>query len=398
MRESVVDQLLAEGKRLALADQTEQAEEVLHEALRVARGTSLLEGRVSCSLGTFYARDGRQFEAIMLYRYGLDQARRADDAMLEVRLLANLCGIFTELERWDPLATHLAQADTVIARLPDELRDEAEDLVVWSRFYWSLRTRDVITARSHLARVLEFMKQHPDPSSVALLRAWEADLLLLEGAPLSALEVLENARELEGVAPSYRLDVLGRMIECLVVLEQDDEADQLSRELLKELEAISGQDPLAQVSHETSATVGRYFDRRGHHDLALRAYDLAATTALRRIVQLADCIERIPELADTREEDHHHLRSLRGEYLGVHREILDRVARLLEQAPDHPVFRGAEQDRVICVCAWCGLVGAQEGSWIPVAHLVPAQLDVPVSHGICPRCRETSHVPAAAPY
>lgn len=388
---SAIEELLDRGRHLAIEDRSEEAEEAFDEALRLARGSSLWESRVCCGLGTLYARDGRTFEAIMLYRYSLDQARRASDRMMQVRLLANLCSLFTELERWDPVATHLAQADTVIATLSEDERIVAEELIIWSRFHWALRSRDVPLARTYLIGVRAFMKQHGDPSNTALLRAWEADLLLLEGKPLSALEVLEEAAAIEGVSPSYALDVRCRTIECLMTLRQDEDAEALSKDLLCDLEEIAGQDPLSQVSHETAATLGRYLDLRGLSDLALRAYDIAATTALRRIVQLAACIERIPELADTHAEDHHHMRSLRGEYLGVHREILDRVARLLELSPQHIVFSGPSDERVIRVCAWCGLVGTRDGAWIPVAHLLSTSVDVPVTHGICTRCQQKIH-------
>lgn len=119
---------------------------------------------------------------------------------------------------------------------------------------------------------------------------------------------------------------------------------------------------------------------------ARRAFDLAATACLRRIVEAHKASHQIPALADATREEWAVLSAYRERLARSQAELLQAVAAVLK--PGAPAFDLLVESDAIRVCAWCQRVRTTDGEWLPMAHYIPSTRELMVSHGICQDCLE----------
>ncbi|MDH3591005.1 MAG: hypothetical protein OER88_03950, partial [Planctomycetota bacterium] len=171
-----------------------------------------------------------------------------------------------------------------------------------------------------------------------------------------------------------------RMRYALEDLGDRESALYWARELLELYRASS--DSMAA----NAAALARVFARElDAPDDARRAFELASTACLQRIMQAHQASEEIPELAEATPEDWATLAGYRDRLAREQGDLLDAVASHLKKGV--PAFDLLARDDFICICAWCRRVRTREQTWLPVAHFLPSDPSPQVSHGICEVCR-----------
>ena len=138
---------------------------------------------------------------------------------------------------------------------------------------------------------------------------------------------------------------------------------------------------------DEAVEIARIFRKAGLDELSRRAFDLAATETLHRLVEAHAASKDLPELAEATAEDWAVLSAHRERLVAHQEELLATVARFWQ--PGHPAFELVVVDEMVRLCAWCQRVRMRDASWIPVAGYLPADSAVRVSHAICDECSNT---------
>lgn len=121
-----------------------------------------------------------------------------------------------------------------------------------------------------------------------------------------------------------------------------------------------------------------------------RAYDLAATSQLEAVSRLDSDAATQPELVGLRPDD---LDALREHRDRVHEDRTRAEAgfkRFFEAAARRsaPAFLAALAAKTghVAACAWCSRIRGSDGRWLPVAHHLPTEDVLEVTHAICDDC------------
>ncbi|MFV1960018.1 MAG: hypothetical protein ACC662_11475, partial [Planctomycetota bacterium] len=273
--------------------------------------------------------------------------------------------------------------------LDGEVRAKAEYLVFFTRCELAVHDGELETARALWKRVQETWGKIPEPRVHAYLKGLETDLLRAEGRCEEAMQALEQGLETPGIPLPPELDLLVHRVRTLSRLERRGAAVRAAERALERLEEVRGDASLVAETSEYGIELAAYLHDAGAHDLAARAYDLAASAILERIRQLDACMRDLPELSTTTDEDLDWLRDLQSRQRARQRDLLDRVGALLQEARrdgTSPFHDEATTNDLVRLCAWCGRVVTRGGNWLPVAHYIPESAGVRVTHTICPRC------------
>ena len=71
------------------------------------------------------------------------------------------------------------------------------------------------------------------------------------------------------------------------------------------------------------------------------------------------------------------------------------MAALLRRGRDDDaafLYTGGHDRSLVRLCAWCKRVSTRKGHWLPLAHYIPSDPELLVTHGICAECREKTHI------
>jgi hypothetical protein len=309
-----------------------------------------------------------------------------------VRHLANIASTFGMLEIWEAVGSTFEEMDHRLEGAPDALRDEAFELTLWPRFYAAMRDGDAAAARALHDRITEAYRDRPGSTTGVSREILRADLLCLEGKPEEALALLEGVRPRGESAAEDSIQLATIRLGCLLLLERREEHSALAKQAAGEIEAWSRAAPVSDVSIDLACEIASHLAEYPEHaEAACHVYDLAATMVLRRIRQLAARWEELPELAETSAQDLPYLRLLRNTYHGWQTRLMGSVVETIRRHRDSlgaELFTGAGAtgDSIVRLCAWCGRLHTRSGHWLPVAHYVPGDDDLWVSHAICPDC------------
>ena len=390
--ETTFDKQLVKGRHLATSGRLAEAEAVLRDALTRVRGARDANESKACgSLATFYAIQGRQFEALVLYRRGLAIDEERGQYALTVRHLSNIATVLAGLGSREQLPALFDSIAEATRHLDGETARRAESLDIWARCQLALSDGDL----PYLAELCELLREtwgHIDEPRIQVnLVVVESELLEATERFAEARARLERGLALPGISVADRVELQTRRIACLEAEGRDADALAAAHEALDALRSM-GMEPLhAARTIEHGTALGDVLMRHAEQDRAHVAYDIAATATMERIRQLDDCMRELPELTGATESEFAWLRQLRDTFQIEQHELLRHVGRQLEQARmqgTSPIHDHDASNDLIRLCAWCGTVGTPSGQWLPVAHYVPDSEDVRVTHTICQRCAE----------
>lgn len=374
-----------------------------------AEGRELADGHwVTCVLNVallFMAR-GRTFESLVFSGRAKRAARKLGDenlfALSSARRGMGLVRV-GELER--------AQVELDIAKkaMPSLEPGQRRQLLRSISTLWRARLQ---RARGDIEGALELLREHISATeslprvrreSVMFEAVCDRIQLELEVMPerrAKLLEEIEAVPRTLGLRPEWLDSWRLRLLEVRLrhaILEGRDAAIgiELGREVLDLLPGELSHDYLIGRASE----LGRIFSEElDSEEDARRAYGLAASVSLRRIVELNRVTAELPELSDATPEDWEVLDSLRHSMRQRHAALFDAIRE--QWSAGHPsveLLRDGTSD--VKACAWCHRILSSDGRWLPVAQFLPSELDLPsaraeeqlefeVTHGICPSCSE----------
>ena len=383
-----------EGRGLAESGDFEAAERHFRGLLEEARGRH--DGNhvlAMQSLITLYGRGGRYLEAHMLARRVAQRAREAGpeaDIVLAFGL-GKVCGALSQLEVREPLGRALADLREVLDRAPTPIRNTELEYLAAAGVHARL-CEDFVRVRQHLTAYRELIQQ-ADVENVfrwALLMS-RAQLAYHEGDHHVARQLVDDLGGGEKTPPFHRLKELALSVGVFSKMGDVDQARSAAREAIAILESVREQSGLASGRIHEGSILALALENLGELDLAARVYDLVAAAVLIRLRQVDECTRELPELGLDDDESAAVLVRFRQAFLGEQRELLRRVAHLLESRGDSHVedlLARSAPAGMVAICAWCESVRPSDGRWLPLGHYIPREGTFDVTHGICPPCAD----------
>ncbi len=386
---SNVEKMFEHGYACAQAGRLSEAEEAFREALAATRGTGTAEEARACgNLASLFGVLGRRYEALLLYR----RAKAIDDRLgareRVVQHLANMCAVYMTLRVWAFAGDALDDLDASVADDP-KLAVEARRRTLWQRAYLALIGGNVEAARALHEELVPIYQGRTDPGVTMTLAEFECDLLLAEGEPADALEVIQAVRPTwEGAGPDVA-KLLARRLQCLMALGRIEEHSALAHELPVRLPELMQGDPVSEFFVESTTDLARHL--APYEDLREEArmlYAASATAEIRRIHALENRLDDLPELAASQREDRTLLRAMKRAYATRQRELGAAVVALIRREGRSlaEFLFGEDAAAQVILCAWCGRVSSGAGRWFPSAIDAAAVSDELVTHGICRDC------------
>lgn len=355
-----------------------------------------LEARVLLLLAYLHVRRSQEFEALVLAHHADQILEASAKAPERLRLLAKmrLCNALSGFE--DALEEREAALDEFMS-----LATSVPDAVAWSFTAWGFGTRaELLLDLGRVAQARDALEE---------LRLRAASLPYIPWNPAHLELLLSRVEHREGELGPAR----ERMARAQADLERqhgsaievDVQAGKLALEagdtegargafdgLMDRVEEAVECDPagaarrlrhLLEIAHTTS----------GRPDLArehVRATELAACDALRRVAELDRCVRELPEARAVPRSAFRVLVRHRERFVRRHAELLDVLAGLIT-AGSHAAARVFPPPRCdggadLCVCAWCLCARSLDGAWLPVGQFAPQSARIRISHGICEDC------------
>lgn len=335
---------------------------------------------------------GRFFEGLVLLGQACRVARRIGDpygiAYAHVRRAAAL----HQLDDLAGAAHELRLVDRIYPQIEDPIKGHkiaASSLAV--KCYIFKHRKQWREAHAAVLEQISHLEVLPASTKASLIGCHSARLgIECELAPERATELIAEldglgARLGLGEAWEPMLRTNSEQLKLRRALINGDRAEALraGRALLDLYRTRSRDDELIQRTR----SLGRSFTEIGAIDEARVAYDLAATTALRRIVQIDQVTRDIPELSDATSEDWAILNAHRHKLVARRSRLYDAIVALWK--PGNAAFDLVVGDAdFLRVCAWCKRVRTASGAWIPVTQFFPEAADFQATHGICDHCRD----------
>lgn len=402
-------------------------------------------------LGTIARRNGDEEAAEAHYGWALRQAL-AIGGPLAGEVLASNASLAVECGRELEALAYVRQAEPLLA---DAALPWQRAFLVWIRARIFTLLEDWQRQRKATERFRELAEQG---TALQRLRALpelaelEAAWALGTGEPLEALAALERVESgwaaLGGLGDGARLVLEAERVQALVMAGRPGEAAQRARDSLWSAAAEDARTVLLRLSlllarrtsgedcralEDESEALLDLLDRDRHvqalrpsarrsaatrlagtldplgacSSLVRRAYDLAASLCVERLLEVERFTRELPELASPCDEDLALLNAHRRRLQERHRSLPAAVSRRLTWAlrEGHPISQHLPcEDGHVPVCAWCLRLRIRGGRWLTVQQffpLAPAR-GLRVTHCICERCaegvqRELQGLPDAPP-
>jgi hypothetical protein len=371
---------------------TVEAERLFLELLADMRGRDELGERYALAgLSTIYARNGRDFEALVLLRLITDCAVAAKDWERAANTLTNYCILRCQLEPTADLRVQVAVIADLLAKLPEDRAIVAREDIHLIRASQALERGDLLSAATHTRS----FEQAPTRDT----REWRkqmtalglrASVAMREGDGYRAMAYLDKAAAYTPTDSAFPMVFTRHRLEAALVLGSLDRLAAWVREALAQLEAAADQPEMASTRIRLGTCLADACERLpGNEALLHRIYDLTAAAIMTRIAQLDEAVRKLPELGLGRATFDEELVALRKQFVRERREILDRVASFLEAAGANdeggPFLH---DDGFVRVCAWCESVRPQSGAWLSIGHFVPRSPQIKITHTMCPSCAE----------
>ncbi len=388
-----VETLMTQAAARIKTGRYDEAEALLRDALVLGRGTgTAAECRACGNLGTVFALQERRFEAILLFRRGLAVARALGHARFQALHLSNLATAFVGLDLSSHVQDTLDDLDRLAAGEAPEARASLLDLALWPRAWRAIGDGDLVEARSLAAAYRAFLADREDPLARVTVLALEVTLLRKEGRAGEALALVDGW---VGDAPTLKRTYVRILrLGCLQALERHEAARAEAPRLLAGFESGGARPGFGELDIEMATDVAQCLARDpASAGLARRAYDVAAAVTLCRIAELDALTRNVPELASLDDDDRAWIRDLEAHYRQEQGTLLEHVAALLRSGREDDaafLYTGGHDRSLVRLCAWCKRVSTRKGHWLPLAHYIPVDPEVLVTHGICAECRETT--------
>ncbi len=375
------------GRLRDYAGDTREARAFLQAALEEVRGDgSQLEAAALYNVGRVEILSGRWLEALVALERaaGLADAGERSAAIVVVRTaLVEVC---TRLGDVGGARDHLLRIRSAIQAV------EASRRGAMGRQLRAAEA-DVAAAEGRWADVVDRLGEMPDPDRDAAA-LWRRSMLARAHARLGqsdvALQHIARADEVTDAAGTVRARLESERIHCLTLAGDRESAFERAERLLCDLEARvrDGSGPYVAVC--VAAELAHTLEQaESGHELILRAYDVAATGAVARLVQIHQFVAGPAAVDD--EVIARVLRRTERSWIDEHDQLLDRVAEALRRAAESTDVAGlapfVDADSFVHACAWCRRVRTEPGRpWLPIGEFLARAEFIRVSHGICPSC------------
>ena len=384
---------LVRGQAAADAGRPEEAEAIFRALLGNCRGSGRRIERLCClSLAKLFAHQRRGFEALVTARAAATLARKAAHLWDLCVARARTCMALQVIDDGARLAAAVDELERGLESVPPERARPLLHLVHGFRIEAALEVDDVEGARRALIalRALHGPGQAPvgDPRLPIYL---EAEIALREGKPRESIELVRRCRETRAMLATSDLPLAMLEARALVEAGEAPAAAVVLGHVLDLLDEEADPDPLGTGQRiRWSVEAGRLLqDRCAMPEGARRAFDLASSWVLRRIVEVGRAVAQVPELSGMLPEDLRAITDYRNRFVREQGEILDRVASLFgdEELPGGLVHGDAtDEEGFFLACAWCRRVRSAAGVWLPIGEFLPDDRDLRISHGICKDC------------
>ena len=369
-----------------------EAERMFMDLLADMRGRDELgERHALAGLSTIYARNGRDFEALVLLRLLTDSAVAVRDWERAANTLNNYCILRCQLEPSADLRVQVAVLEDLLEKLPEGRARVAREDIHIVRASQALERGDLLSAATHTRSFEEAPTLDP--------RGWRkqvtalslrASVALREGDGYRAMAYLDQAAVHTPPDSAFSLAFTRNRLEAARVLGSTDRLGAWVREALAKLEAFGNRPEMASQRIRLGTCLADACEQLpDDEELLHRIYDLTAAAIMTRIAQLDEAVRKLPELGLGRATFEQELVDLRKQFVHERREILDRVAAFLDSSA--PAAEGQEstlrlEDGFVRICAWCESVRPQSGAWLPIGHFVPRTPQIKITHTMCPTC------------
>lgn len=355
------------------------------------RGTAL-ERRLCGSLAEMYRWTSRHFEVLFLVRRALavtDPPPRARErAVLWFRRADALAGL-GDLDAAEAALGPMAEA---LDELPPAAEVVLRRRLVVQRVRLAGRRGDVATADRWLAELDRLWAvPAPDGADPRWCELLHAGIDLRAGRVEAAAARLAAADRVGHHVPGAD-PVIQALVDLAVVTRDVEGARAAGRRMLEVVETRLDELGTGNGLDWASACIDVYTDVAPDPELARRAFDAAGRTVLRRIQEVDDAMQRLPELSAAEAEDRAYLVASRVRFQEEQARLLEGVGRFLATHFDErrdALARLAGDDALVRLCAWCRRMAMPDGAWRPVGHYLPRGGPLRLTHGICPDCLAT---------
>jgi hypothetical protein len=343
-------------------------------------------------LSVAWARRGRQFEALVLYRRIAAHFLAVGDHPRAAGVMGNRCLLLGQLQPLPDVEPALVELEAVLAGLPDDEAAVARDAN-------DILHAALATERGRLAEARARLAAHdarpvgPDSSAMlkrrtsltlhALVHAREGDLAMADAA-------LAEAERLGPPGDGFALIAMHTRLE---VAKRSGDRTRQRDVALAGLEAMrphADGDLDAGWRVTLGGLVVEELEASGADAALVReAHDRHASALIQRMVEIEDAVKMLPTLGVAELDADHELAVIRDHLVYTHEVALDHVARWFEAAPER-LPRGLH-DRMLPdgwahVCAWCQRIRPADGAWLPLGQLLRRASTLQVTHTICPGC------------
>lgn len=369
------------------------ADRLVRDVLLASRGTgSRVERTAVLALGKLALQLRREFEALVLSRRAASLMDEAHDVWGGANARLNLCAVYSLIGDVPRLSAALDEIAVRLPRLLDPVRHAFVSRSVHRRrAEVSLACGDAAEALASL-RAAERVGGTLYPGELEFALHLEAEIEFARDDVDRAAELLTAAAALGSPTGVRGLRIRAQRV--AVDARRGGGADAIAgaEALLRDLRSSEGVRAGPAARREFALRVARGVQSLpGAIDVARRAYDLAASAAFDRLIELDGFVREVPESASPSREDlavieHYRRRTERSQ-----RVTHAAVARLVADA----VMEGRMPAEILppsgeltCVCAWCQRVRTRGGSWLTVQQFLPLCLDgaIELTHGICEAC------------
>ncbi|MEM7163828.1 MAG: hypothetical protein AAF581_00095 [Planctomycetota bacterium] len=344
------------------------------------------------NLALAFSSRGRFFEGLVLLGMALRATAKIREPYSTAFARVRRANALLQLDEVDAAVTELQRAEMLLPEISDTRNRqvvETSALAVWARIHEY--NEDWTAAHEVLLEQIERLDDLP-PEKRAVLIGAHSNRIRFEvqlfpervDALVVELEALDDRLEVdEAWRPVHNTMVCELKLRRARIHGDPEEAARIGRQLIDLYRQRLRDDELIQRAR----SLGRKLSEMGCIDEARTAYDMAATAALRRIIQLEGADRELPELADPTADDLAVLNAHRHELVARRSRLYEAIVALWK--PGSPAFDLVIGDGdFLSVCAWCQRIRTAEGAWIPVAQFFPAASDIHATHGICVDCRD----------
>lgn len=343
-------------------------------------------------LSVAWARRGRQFEALVLYRRIAAHFLAVGDRERAAGVMGNRCLLLGQLQPLKDVEPALVELESVLATLPEDAAAVARDANDILHAALACERGRPAEARARLAAhdarpvgpdSSTMLKRRTGLTLLALAHAHEGDFAAADAALLEAERLGPPGDGFALIAMHTRLDVA-----------------RLSGDPVRQREVgLAGLEVMrpraaGDLDAGWRATLGglvvAVLEACGADPALVReAQDRHASALIERMVEIEEAVRMLPTLGVAELDADQDLAVIRDHLVYTHEAALEHVARWFEEAPER--LPAGLHDRMLPdgwahVCAWCQRIRPADGTWLPLGQLLRRASTLQVTHTICPGC------------